>query len=99
MAEKSYEVNDRRRAAALAACDGLPTEALERGIIKELYKLAAVLVVADKMAMRINGIVRIPIHLWETDVCCALNRLNDTCEPGHTDKAGLPRHGAGKDSP
>lgn len=79
----TYDVDDRRREAALKACDGLPTEALERGIIKELYTLAASMTVADKMALRKDGSVLIPAHLWEADVRGAINRLNETCVPGH----------------
>lgn len=81
---QSYDVDDRRRAAALAACEGIPTEALERGIVQELYKLAATMTMHDKMAERKDGNVVVSEWIWDEHVRSAINRLNDTCEPGHT---------------
>lgn len=81
---KTYDIDDRRRDAALEACDGLPTEALERGIVKELYKLAAFLTVHDAMAPRERGNVVIPEWIWADNIRGAINRLNLTVDPGHT---------------
>lgn len=81
---KTYDVDDRRRAAALAACDGIPTEALERGIIKELYTIAGFLVVTDAMGERRDGYVLIPEHMWAADIRARINLMNDAVEPGHT---------------
>lgn len=81
---KTYDVDDRRRAAALAACDGLPTEALERGIVQELYRLAAFITVHDAMAPREKGNVVIPEWIWADNVKTSINRLNLTVEPNHT---------------
>lgn len=81
---KSYQIDDRRRSAALVACDGLPTEALERGIVKELYMLAAFIALMNKVADRHNGDLCIPTFMWEENVGAAMNRLNDTVVPGHS---------------
>jgi hypothetical protein len=80
---QTYDVNDRRRVAALKACDGLPTEALEHGVIKELYSLAALMVVHDKMAERRDGSVVISEAIWQTHIRAAIDRLNEACEIKH----------------
>ncbi len=81
---QSYENDDRRRAAALEACKGIPTEALERGIVAELYKLAAVCALAGVMSQRRDGWVVIPSGWWDEHIGEAKDRLNDICEPGHS---------------
>lgn len=73
---KSYDEDDRRRAAALTACAGLPTEWLERGLVGELYKAIALLALADKMAERIDGDVRHPERWWNDHVRGTLDGLN-----------------------
>lgn len=78
---KSYEVDDRRRAAALSACDGLPTEWLERGLVQELYKFVAVIALADHMSARENGSVVVPAMWWKEHVRGAMDRLNEIAEP------------------
>lgn len=83
---KSYDVDDRRRAAALKACEGLPTEALERGLVNELYILAMFTAVMDGMAERRDGCVLIPEHMWARDVRARINILNDCVVPGSTAK-------------
>lgn len=57
---KTYDLDDRRRAAAVAACEGIPTEWLERGFIAELYKTMALVSLCDHMAERKDGDVRHP---------------------------------------
>lgn len=81
---KSYDVDDRRRTAALKACDGLPTEALERGIVNELYKAIAYLRLMDHMAERRGGYVLLLERQWLEEVRARINVLNDTVVPGST---------------
>lgn len=73
---KSYDVDDRRRVAALAACKGLPTEWLERGLVQELYKFVALIALADKMAERRNGYVLSPETWWRDHVAAAIEQIN-----------------------
>lgn len=74
---KSYDVDDRRRAAALAACDGLPTEWLERGFVKELYGFMGTMALADRMLDRRDGHVLYPERMWQEWVRNTIDRLND----------------------
>ena len=74
---KSYDVDDRRRAAALAACEGFPTEWLERGLVQELYKFVAMIAVADRMKECRDGNVQTPERWWQEHVRGAIDRLND----------------------
>lgn len=74
---KSYNVDDRRRAAALTACDGFPTEWLERGFVRELYSFAAVMALADTMSRKEDGYVKTPSEWWREHVRGCMDRLND----------------------
>lgn len=78
---KSYDIDERRRLAALNACDGLPTEWLERGFIKSLYAFAACVAVADKMADRVDGQVRIPATWWSDHIRAEIDALNNLANP------------------
>lgn len=79
---KSYQMDDRRRAAALSACEGLPTEWLERGLVQELYKFIAVMLLADHMAERRDGFVLTPSGWWDEYVRGSVDRLNDIAKAG-----------------
>jgi hypothetical protein len=79
---KSYQTDERRRAAALTACEGLPTEWLERGVVGELYKFVALIALADKMADRTDGFVRNPEGWWDEHVRGGLDALNRIAAPG-----------------
>lgn len=74
---KSYQIDDRRREAALAACNGLPTEWLERGLISELYKFVAVIALVDTMTKDDGGSLRIPRSWWQEHVRKSLDGLNE----------------------
>lgn len=78
---KSYDVDDRRRAAALKAVEGLPTEWLERGIVNDLYKFTAVLALADRMSERVDGYVKTPTGWWDEYVRGGLDALNNLADP------------------
>jgi hypothetical protein len=41
ISDEQHEANARRICAAVNACQGIPTEALESGPVKELFKLVA----------------------------------------------------------
>ena len=86
MSEKTYTVDDRRRRAALEACDGLPTESLERGIVAALFKAVAMMALLDKMGERTATDISHPIHFWEAHVRSLINELNDMVEPGSTSR-------------
>jgi len=79
---KTYDVDDRRRAAALAACDGLPTEWLERGFISELYKTAALISLCDYIAERKDGDVRHPAGWWQEHIRGHIDALNAIASSG-----------------
>jgi hypothetical protein len=81
---KSYDIDDRRRTAALAACEGLPTEWLERGFVGELYKFIALISLADHMAARSDGYVRIPEIWWREHVRGGIDGLNEIATAGAT---------------
>lgn len=84
MSTKSYIDNDRRRAAALSACEGLPTEWLERGLVNELYKAIALLALADRMGERRDGsTIVFPIPWWDAHVRGAIDELNLIAEPNN----------------
>lgn len=76
------EQADRRRTAAIAACEGLPTEWLERGLVQELYKFVAVMALADKMSEHKDGYVRTPDGWWEEYVRGSIDRLNEIAKAG-----------------
>lgn len=79
---KTYDLDDRRRAAAVAACEGIPTEWLERGFIAELYKTMALISLADHMAERKDGDVRHPERWWNEHVRGQRNALNEIASVG-----------------
>lgn len=74
---KSYDVNDRRLAAALRACEGLPTEWLERGLVQELYKSMSTMALADRTLDRRDGYVLYPERMWQEYVRGTIDRLNE----------------------
>lgn len=74
---KTYDLDDRRRAAAVEACNGIPTEWLERGFIAELYKTMALISLADHMAERKDGDVRHPERWWREHVRAHIDALNN----------------------
>jgi hypothetical protein len=78
---KTYDVDDRRRLAALAACDGIPTEQLERGIVKELYAAPAFLALADKLGKREGLSLIFPVKWWDDCVRGMLDALNNIAAP------------------
>lgn len=78
---KSYDVDDRRKMAALKAVEGLPTEWLERGLVNDLYQFVAVMALADKMSERVNGYVRTPSGWWDEYVRARLDALNNIAAP------------------
>lgn len=88
MSDQSYLVDDRRRTAAMAAVEGIPTEALERGIVQELYALYAVVALANHMLKRRDGSVLIPSGWWDAYIQCQLDALNVTCNPAWTRNGG-----------
>lgn len=79
---KTYDVDDRRRAAVLSACEGLPTEWLERGFVKKLYSAVAVFALADKLGDRRGGSIVFPLRWWEDDVRAEFDMLNNIAAPG-----------------
>jgi len=83
---KSYDINERRQAAALAACEGLPTEWLERDLVQELYKFVAMISLADHMATEKNGYVQTPSEWWAQNVRGGIDRLNEIAQPGFIPK-------------
>jgi hypothetical protein len=74
---KTYDVDDRRRAAALFDCDGIPTEWLEAGFFHELYKFVAVATLCDRMSEVRDGYVRVPAQWWQENIRGSIDRLNE----------------------
>lgn len=79
---KSYDLDDRRRAAVLAACEGLPTEWLERGLVAELYKTIVMLALADHIGERSNGSISFPERWWKNHFRGMLDSLNSIATAG-----------------
>lgn len=79
---KTYDIDDRRRDAAVNACDGIPTEWLERGFIKELYRAMALISLANHMAERKDGDVRCPERWWNEHVGGQIGALNSIASSG-----------------
>ena len=77
---KSYQVDDRRRAAALAACEGLPTEWLERDFVQEMYRFVALMALADKMQDRDGGNIITPASWWDEHVRGSIDRMNEVAK-------------------
>ena len=78
---KTYDNDERRRRAALNACDGLPTEWLERGLVKELYRAMALIALADKLAEHKEGEVCFQAGWWNAHVRGELDALNNLARP------------------
>lgn len=73
---KSYDDSERRRAATFAACDGLPTEWLERGLIQQMYRALAVIALADRLKEPRGGDIVFPATWWQMSVRAEIDKMN-----------------------
>lgn len=78
---KTYDIDDRRRAAALEACEGLPTEWLERGFIKQMYTAIAAFSLSNHMGERDGKTISFPEKWWDADIRAQLDALNNIAKP------------------
>lgn len=78
---KSYDVDDRRRAAALAACDGLPTEWLERGFVQRMFTAMAAFALCNHVGERDGKTISFPEQWWDADIRAQLDALNNVANP------------------
>ena len=80
---KSYDDCERRRKAAFNACDGIPTEWLERGLIKQMYATLSVIALADTLKdVDPNGDISFPANWWRHSVREELNKMNAIATAG-----------------
>ena len=79
---KSYDDCDRRRAAAFNACDGIPTEWLERGLIKQMYAALAVIALADMLKEARGDDIIFPARWWRNSVRAELDKMNEIATAG-----------------
>jgi hypothetical protein len=79
---KSYEDCPRRREAAFDACDGIPTEWLERGLIKQMYSALAVIALADALKDVEGDDITFPANWWKRSVREELDKMNAIATAG-----------------
>jgi hypothetical protein len=79
---KSYEDSPRRREATFNACDGVPTEWLERGLIKQMYAALAVIALADHLKDTSGTDITFPASWWQHSVRAELDKMNDIAKAG-----------------
>lgn len=79
---KSYDDCGRRREATFNACDGIPTEWLERGLIKQMYAALAVVALADTLKESVNGNITFPAVWWKHAVRAELDKMNAIATAG-----------------
>lgn len=79
---KSYDDCQQRREAAFNACDGIPTEWLERGLIKQMYAALAVIALADTLKESASGNIIFPAVWWQNCVRAELDKMNAIATAG-----------------
>lgn len=80
---KSYDDCPRRREATFKACDGIPTEWLERGLIRQMYAALAVIALADALKdLEPNGDISFPANWWQQSVRAEIDAMNAIASAG-----------------
>jgi hypothetical protein len=73
-----YADTQRRREAAFKGCEGIPTVALENGVVAGMFKLVALCALADTLVERKDDHILVPIEWWRVHFREPMDDLNAT---------------------
>ena len=71
-----YADTTQRREIAFKACEGLPTGALEQGVVAGMFKLVALCALTDHMSETKDGYLMVPIEWWRVHFREPMDELN-----------------------
>lgn len=72
-----YADTPQRREATYTACQGIPTAAIEAGVVKKMYAIIASFALADHLADRQHGSISFPENWWNEVFRRPMDELNE----------------------